>query len=291
MLSHLEKCVFQKGWSDWAAVESTNKLIFLGIASAFQSRDQIFSPNPSGTALKIDMLNRVFAIHPYPSFPHFAQNLPSMLPAIILDPKPKETILDMCAAPGGKTTHLLEILAKQTSDFSSIYACEKSKSRSKKLMENCKGHNMHIIVNDASKMDSLKDDNGPTVSFESYFDKILLDAPCSGTGQRPRKIVPIDDDRQISKQHIKVQQKLFKNAVKMLKSGGVLVYSTCSVQIEENHDIIDWALKNFDLNLQVPDIPFGVKSDQGILFNPFTTSTDSIDSDTIGFFVTKLIKK
>jgi len=265
--------------------------MFLGIATASQSRDQIFSPNPSGTALKLDMQSRVFAIHPYPSFPHFAQNLPSMLPSVILDPKRNETILDMCAAPGGKTTHLLEILAKQTSDFSSIYACEKSKSRSKKLMENCKGYNMHIIVNDASKLESHEDGSGVKVYLESYFDKILLDAPCSGTGQRPRKVIPVDEDRQIAKQHIKVQQKLFKNAIKMLKSGGVLVYSTCSVQIEENHDIINWALENFDLNLRIPDVPFGIKSDQGILFNPFATAIDSIDTDTIGFFVTKLIKK
>ena len=158
----------------------------------------------------------------------YIQNLSSMLPVIYLDVKPNENILDMCAAPGSKTTQIQSV----SHNTVNLTAVEMNKFRYEKLIYNIKmqGANVLTINKDAR----LLDDN-----FK--FDKILLDAPCSGSG-----ILDITNDnykkyftKELIQKSIERQKVLIKKAIKLLKKGGTLVYSTCSILNSENEEQIN----------------------------------------------------
>ena len=154
----------------------------------------------------------------------YMQSLSSMLPPIILEPKEKEDILDMTAAPGGKTTEL----AALSDNKSHITACEKNKIRAERLKYNVEKQgatNVFVMQKDSRNIDDF---------FK--FDKILLDAPCSGSGtlnvenQNIEKIFT----KQLVERSSKVQFDLLKKAIKLLKKGNEMVYSTCSILSCEN---------------------------------------------------------
>ena len=153
-------------------------------------------------------------------------------------------ILDMCAAPGGKTTHLAALVKAQSDkDYHpTIFALDKSAKRLSQVMTNCQRLNcqgfVKCFVRDSTKCvdEALTFDGnlklkGPPFPPES-FDKILLDAPCSAIGQRPQFQNQMKLKEFLS--FPKIQKKLFRNAVQLLKKGGLLVYSTCSPSLEEN---------------------------------------------------------
>ena len=123
--------------------------------------------------------------------------------------------------------------------------------------------------NDISSVDSLEPPFPPC-----SFDRILLDAPCSALGQRPQfyNKMRMKELRSFPK----IQRKLFKSAVQLLKPGGVLVYSTCTNNIEENEKIVEWAIENHE------DIQFGNQKNFGHSSRP---------DDTITFFMAKFTKK
>lgn len=147
----------------------------------------------------------------------------SSLAAKILDPQKGERILDLCAAPGGKTAHIAALIQNS----GEIVAVDISKDRIKKINENCERLGITCIktlVGDAE-----------TFSDSQKFDRILIDAPCSNTGvfaKRPDarwKKTP-DDIKSLTE----IQFKILQNAASLIKVGGTLVYSTCSVEPEEN---------------------------------------------------------
>lgn len=160
----------------------------------------------------------------------YMQNLSSMIPPLILNPKKGENILDMAAAPGGKTTQIASI----TNNQAFITACEKNKIRAEKLKYNIEKQGattVNIMLEDARNL-----------SDYFSFDKILLDAPCSGAGTENifKKNFTLD----LIQKSCKIQEKLLQKALKILKPGGELIYSTCSILRQENEEIISKCLKN-----------------------------------------------
>lgn len=163
----------------------------------------------------------------------YLQSLSSMLPPLVLGAKPGIDILDMCAAPGGKTTQLAAIGGKGTH----ITACEMNVPRAEKLEYNLRkqgAKNVVVMRTDARQLDDF-----------FSFDRILLDAPCSGSGTlrtRDRKLHAHFTEKLVQKS-CKSQRALLDKALALLKPGGTLVYSTCSVLKCENEDIVKAALK------------------------------------------------
>ncbi len=163
----------------------------------------------------------------------YLQSLSSMLPPIILNPKENMDILDMCAAPGGKTTQL----AVLSNNKAHITACEINHIRMERLKYN-------IEKQGATCVYTMKQDARFIDDYFS-FDSILLDAPCSGSG-----ILNIEDKnlekaftKNLIKKSTSSQEALLSKAIKLLKPGKELVYSTCSILSCENEEIIEKVLK------------------------------------------------
>lgn len=209
----------------------------------------------------------------------YLQSLSSMIPPIILDAKAGENVLDMTAAPGGKTTQI----AALSSNEALITACEKNKIRLEKLKYN-------IEKQGAKRINVMNIDARNLDEFFS-FDKILLDAPCSGSGT-----IYLNDEKMenkftedLIKRSIKFQEELINKALKVLKIGEEMVYSTCSILQEENEQIIQKILNKGNAQIILIDkenlkgIPFlPTKIEGAICVKP----TDLYE----GFFVAKIKK-
>lgn len=168
----------------------------------------------------------------------YMQSLSSMKPVYMLSPNPSENILDMCAAPGGKTT----MIASITNNKANVTAIELHKDRYERLLFNIKKQsaNVYAIQKNAIDLDeNLK------------FDKILLDAPCTGSGTfdlQNENYLKYFTDILIEKV-VKTQRKLILKASKLLREKGTLIYSTCSLLKKENEDMVSFAKnKGFKLN-------------------------------------------
>lgn len=182
----------------------------------------------------------------------YLQSLSSMLPPIILDPKEKENILDMCSAPGGKTTEI----AALSNNKSFITACERNKIRGEKLKYNLQKQGaslVNVMLEDARDLSDFL-----------QFDKILLDAPCSGSGTE--NVFKQNFTKELIQKSSKTQEILLKKALKILRPGGELIYSTCSILKEENENVLEKVLKNtnckleqIELSQEVPLLPSKIK--------------------------------
>lgn len=165
----------------------------------------------------------------------YLQSLSSQLPPIFLDPKENEMILDMTAAPGGKTTEI----AALSNNKAMITAIEKNKIRSERLQYN-------IDKQGAKKVTVLNTD-ARNLNEYFMFDKILLDAPCSGSGTITNNNFDSFNEDLVNRS-IKFQTTLINEAIKHLKVGGELIYSTCSILSCENDEIIK-SILNSNLEL------------------------------------------
>ena len=157
----------------------------------------------------------------------YLQSLSSMLPPLLLEARPGETVLDMAAAPGGKTTQI----AALTGNAAQITACEMNAVRAERLSFNLKrqgASRVFVMVCDARKLDD---------AFS--FDRILLDAPCTGSGT-----ILFSDGRDFRmtdsylQKTVRTQQALLKKALGLLKKGHEMVYSTCSILSRENEEVL-----------------------------------------------------
>lgn len=164
----------------------------------------------------------------------YLQSLSSMIPPIVLEPKADENILDMAAAPGGKTTQM----AMLSNNEAMITACEKNKIRADRLKYNIEkqGARVNIMNQDARKLDNF-----------FSFDKILLDAPCSGSGTE--NIFTEKFTEELIERSRLTQEELLNKAVQILKPGGEMVYSTCSILKRENEEILDKIIKKYNLEI------------------------------------------
>ena len=203
----------------------------------------------------------------------YLQSLSSMLPPLILNPKEDAHILDMCAAPGSKTTQL----AALTNNKACITACQFDKIRAERLKYNLNKlgtSRVTVLVKDSRNLDEF-----------FRFDTIMLDAPCSGSGT----VLLNEESKQVFNQKVidkcqKRQISLLKKGLSMLNKNGVLVYSTCSILKEENEQVLKACLNNnFELlpiDKEKYDLPYLPSLENTITIAP----TELYE----GFFVAKI---
>ena len=214
----------------------------------------------------------------------YLQEAAAQLPAEVLNPLSSDIVLDCCASPGGKTTYLAQLMQNK----GSIVALEFKQSRLISLKSNLERINANNVL--VYNMDARNANH-----LNLQFDKILLDAPCSGNFVTDKSWF---DKRKIEDfvKSSELQKQLLKSAVGVLKNNGLLLYSTCTLEPEENELVIDWALKNLPvklelINLHIGDVGltnvFGRQLSEEIVkcrrFWPWKTNTE-------GFFIA-LLKK
>lgn len=205
----------------------------------------------------------------------FVQSSVSMIPALVLDPKPGERILELCAAPGGKTTQMAAMMQNK----GQIIAVDSNSFRAtilRKNLQRCGVTNTDVLCLPAERY------------LGNPFDKILLDPPCSASGTIKGETKHSAETLQVwnpltIKRLAKLQKKLLKHAFSLLKPGGTLVYSTCSLEPEENEEVVQHLLNKVGGKLEKIDLP--VKADQttGMKIWPQY-------QDTEGFFIAKIRK-
>ena len=210
------------------------------------------------------------------------QDQSSMLSSMVLNPAPFDTVFDMCSAPGGKATHMAQLME----DKGRILAFDIHSHKLKLISENAKRLGIQII--DTSLKDSAVYDD----SLENSADKVLVDAPCSGLGLIRKKPeikwnMKIEDINELSL----LQKKILGNASRYVKPGGELVYSTCTLTKQEDEDIVEWFLsENTDYKLQsiCSGIPSGMLSDT--CEKGYIKLFPNIN-DMDGFFIAKFRRK
>ena len=191
---------------------------------------------------------------------YYLQEPSAMAPAEFLNVQPDDVVLDLCASPGGKTTQIAEKLNKG-SGF--LISNEIIPQRAKVLAENVQrlGFN-NVVVTNHSPKDLEK-------HFVCYFDKILVDAPCSGEGMfRKNNNAILEWDENLPINCAIRQKEIVESAYKMLKSGGTMVYSTCTFSLEENEEVIKFLLDNHkdliicDIDHKKFNFDFGIDIDK-----------------------------
>ncbi|MDD5700396.1 MAG: RsmB/NOP family class I SAM-dependent RNA methyltransferase, partial [Candidatus Nanoarchaeia archaeon] len=221
---------------------------------------------------------------------YYVQEVCSMMSVLALEPKPYEMVLDLCASPGSKTTQM----AAMMKNSGTLIANDLKMGRVSILaanLEKCGAMNEIVTRNDAVALCAR-------LSRENIkFDRILLDAPCSGEGtlrSSPKTLLMWNEKvvNNLSRQ----QKKLLAYALKCLKKGGTIVYSTCTHAPEEDESVIDFALKNFPVKVETISLPLktrpGITDWEGESFSPEVKKAHRIypqDNDSEGFFVCKLV--
>lgn len=320
--------------------------LFLGVGKALVPRT---SMNPNSNGLVVTLTDRVFqapALGGIMEGELMLQNLPSLLAAVVLDPTPGSRVLDMCAAPGGKTTAMAQIMKDQ----GEIIALDRSHSKVLGILslaqelgitciqafkadatrvvrgwsnlrqptdksiqepksERAKARAARLAaLRSARGEDPLgppKADTVPEGFEQESFDFVLLDAPCTALGLRPRLSIP--HTLQELRSTASYQRRLLDAAVRLVKPGGCIVFSTCTINPGENETNVRYVLDSYGSFLRlVPQRPVlggpGLKGsytcEDGRLENylkdeesPMVQRFDpSAELDTIGFFIAKFEK-
>ena len=221
---------------------------------------------------------------------YYVQEASSMIPPLILDPQPGEIILDMCAAPGSKTTQIAQMMKNRGIIVANDVTLDRLVALGSNL-QRCGVANCIVTQMDGVKFAKLK----------QRFDRVLVDAPCSGTGtlrSNPSigKELSVAGIRRLSG----LQKRLILAGFDTLKENGMLVYSTCSLEPEENEEVIDFLLRKRD-NVEVEEVKLkkfkmrkGLRSWEGRDFDERVKLCGRIyphDNFTDGFFIAKVRKK
>eukprot|EP00898_Chlorokybus_atmophyticus_P002505 jgi/Chlat1/3255/Chrsp22S03435 len=283
----------------------------LGIGRAQLTRAQIFG---SMSGIAVIMERRVFNLPSCSGLLHgkmYVQNLPSIVAAQVLGARPGERVIDMCAAPGGKTTAIAQCME----DKGTLIALDKSHVKAQQIRD--LANELGFTCISAYKLDATKAALPPSVAdgadavngcevkgFPAHsFDRVLLDAPCSALGLRPRLWVEELSLADLRK-FVLYQRKLFESAMKLVRPGGTIVFSTCTLNPGENEGLVRYALDtypNLTLAAQEPyiggpgliggadvDDGFGGRAwlteDESRLVQSFDPSNEL---DTIAFFIAK----
>lgn len=209
----------------------------------------------------------------------YLQNLSAMIPPLVLHPRAGASILDMAAAPGGKTTQL----AALSGDRAMITACERDALRAERLRFNLQRQGLRhatVMQLDARKLDD---------AFR--FDQILLDAPCTGSGTlRLNEEAPRRMEKTWVEKIVRTQAGLLQKALRLLAGGGNLVYATCSILREENELQVVRALETPGVTL----VPIDPAAFPGLPLLPTElhgTLCIAPDGQYEGFFVAQLQKR
>jgi len=216
----------------------------------------------------------------------YVQSLSSMIPALALEPQPGERVLDIAAAPGSKTTQMAGMMENQ----GRILAVDPDAIRAERLsynvaLQGCR--NVDVRVGRGEKIGS---------EMPASFDRVLLDVPCSGEG---RFIVGAPSttrawSRKLVTDRARLQKKLMASGVQALRPGGVLVYSTCTLNMAENEDAVQWALETF--NVETEKMPFSIPGSwAGVSRGRDPGISKALrlfpDAEREGFFICRLRKK
>eukprot|EP00658_Telonema_sp_P-2_P002006 TRINITY_DN10757_c0_g1_i1.p1 TRINITY_DN10757_c0_g1~~TRINITY_DN10757_c0_g1_i1.p1 ORF type:complete len:326 (+),score=73.40 TRINITY_DN10757_c0_g1_i1:116-1093(+) len=251
----------------------------------------------------------------------YAQSLPSAVVAHVLDPQPGERVLDLCAAPGSKSSHIATLMKDQ----GTLYSFDRSKNKVAKLAS--VAAELGITIMHPHKQDSLKyssyiqenrTDNRPTASSTAEgeprkkkqkpqpsglvleresFDRILVDPPCSALGLRPRLKIEISKEELDG--HAIHQRNFLRAAMMLLKVGGTMVFSTCTMHPQENEANVRWLLDTFEglvleeanprvggVGLVAEDLLTEHEASRVQRFDP----GDEESGDPPGFFIAKFTK-
>lgn len=205
------------------------------------------------------------------------QDLGSYLVTKLIDPQPEDTILDLCAAPGNKTMHMYKYCQN-------IYANEINPSRFNLMKENFLSRSMKITTSnlDATNTDSI------LVNFKDIkFNKILIDVPCSGLGViNSKPEIKYNITNQTIDDVIKIQRKIIDSSIKLLDINGYLLYSTCSINKNENEENIKYILDNYDFEVVTSKLLDNIIKPSNL---GYTLLPNQYNSD--GFFMCLLKKK
>ena len=216
----------------------------------------------------------------------YLQSLSSMIPPLVLNPKPGEKVLDLTAAPGSKTTQMVVMMKND----GYILANELDKIRCDRLQYNVEKQGANIVEVINNRGEKVGEE------YQEQFDKVLLDAPCSGEGRFLGNNVGTyrNWSKRTVRELAKLQKKLFKSAYTALKPNGMMVYSTCTLNKDENENVLQWAIENFNVKLLDINIDFKEKM-QGFndgLDGSINKAIRILPSKNMeGFFVAKLKKK
>lgn len=223
----------------------------------------------------------------------YVQELSSLMPILAMSPKENELFLDLCAAPGSKTTQA----AAKMKNKGTIIANEMSLDRMRILASNLErcGVTNTIITRKEGQAFCKRLNN-----LNIKFDKILLDAPCSGEGTlRSSPKTYLMWNIKTVKYLSKVQKQLFEESIKILKLGGEIIYSTCTHSPEENEEIVDYILNKFGEYIKIIPVKLPIKTREGVTsweekkYNSEVKLAQRIypqDNNTEGFFISKFKK-
>ncbi|MBB6696183.1 16S rRNA (cytosine(967)-C(5))-methyltransferase RsmB [Clostridium algidicarnis] len=206
------------------------------------------------------------------------QDESAMLVANVMDINKDDIVLDLCAAPGGKTTHIAELL-KGTGK---VLAFDIQEGKLKFIKENMDRLGLSNIVLDT--MDATRFNE----KLINKADKVLIDVPCSGIGIiRKKPEIKWNKNLKNLKELIAIQREIMKNASQYVKKGGILLYSTCTLNKEENEDNIKWFLKNNN-NFKLEKVYF--KEANNIIYSEEGSVTILPQENMDGFFIAKLMR-
>jgi NOL1/NOP2/sun family putative RNA methylase len=184
---------------------------------------------------------------------YYSQGPASMIPSLVLDPKPGEIVLDLCAAPGSKTTQMAQLMKNK----GVIIANDKSLSRISILRSNLQ--RCGVVNTIVTRMDGRMFKN-----VKQEFDRVLVDAPCSSEGtMRENPHLIKEWNLYTIKKLSNLQKRLIEAGFMRLKEGGVLVYSTCTLAPEENEKVIDYLVRKWDAKIEKIKLK-NVKTREGI---------------------------
>ena len=207
------------------------------------------------------------------------QDESAMLVSPLLDLNPGDVALDLCAAPGGKTTHIAELLE----DEGKVYSFDLHENKLSLINENLHRlglNNVEVEAMDATKLNS---------KYEACADKVLIDVPCSGLGIiRKKPEIKWNKSRKSLKDLVPTQRAIMENAWMYLKNGGTMIYSTCTLNTEENQDNVEWFLNKYK-DAKVEKIFLG--NMDNFIYNNDGSLTILPNEYMDGFYIAKISKK
>lgn len=207
------------------------------------------------------------------------QDESAMLVAPLLDLEGNEQVMDLCSAPGTKTTHIAELMMNK----GKVVAFDVHNHKLALIKENIDRlglTNVEVELGDATKINS---------KYINWADRILLDVPCSGLGIiRKKPEIKWNKKNNDLTEVVKIQKEILKNAWNYLREGGELVYSTCTLNKKENEEVIDWFVEK-NLDCEVEKVFLG-KADN-VIYNDNGSVTILPNKYMDGFFIAKLKKK
>ncbi len=221
----------------------------------------------------------------------YVQEVASMLPVILLDPQPGEVVMDLCAAPGSKTTQIAQMMDNK----GLLVANDVNRKRMRGLIHNIKrcGLMNEVVI-------SISGQKAHRV-FSDYFDRVLIDAPCSaeGTIRKSKAVLSHWGHKNIERMS-RLQIGLVMSGFRALRPGGTMVYSTCTIAPEENEMVLSYLLEKFTeaelLPIEIEKLKTrpGITHWQGVSFDERVKNCARIlpqDNDTAPFFIARITKR